>query len=173
MIFWIIVAVLILSTLGWWFYLWNDSCNYSWGWYPGALLIVAVFGSLLGGFILAVAATGAPIDHSYDKVEPLKAMANHTSVSGSFFLIYGQVGEEVQINYIAQDPDGGYILSSASPTNVRIFEDDTGPALHTGSIVTSAWWLAPWPWVSLRMQALDFHVPPGTILQEFSIDLSK
>lgn len=97
----------------------------------------------------------------------LRALSSSSTAQGSFFLGTGYVDGERTLNYIAQE-EGWARLGEASADSARVFEDSSTPTVTEYTYLSSNGWAVPWTFAVGR--AWDFHVPAGSILENYTIN---
>lgn len=99
----------------------------------------------------------------------LISLRDDSDLSGRFFLGSGFINSTEYYFYYSQANNGGYIPGKIPVDNVTIFEDQTENAyiivLKPKFINPVSYWIALIP----NETMYEVHVPPGTILRQFSI----
>lgn len=108
---------------------------------------------------------------SEDTSIPLKALANRSSLEGQFFLGGGYIGEQQVINYVRDIGGGGSKIESISADEATIFEDSSSPHLRIIKTVKTMPNVVPWE-IGYDMHN-DFHIPAGSILSSYSVDMAR
>lgn len=176
MAFWILIAATVLLA-SWFFY--RTSNKYSdWGdigfGFVTAFLTLLT-GALVGAGILALLSLIPTTPHIESQRYELRAIASGgESVSGEFFLGSGYINGERVVNYIKQvtDEDGTYsVIDSATGYAARIFEDSSEPYMLDYDWFYSNGWVIPF---NVKTgDSWDFHVPAGSVLENYTIDNSQ
>jgi ABC-type multidrug transport system fused ATPase/permease subunit len=148
-------------------------------------MATTLIGAILGSvtlFIFAVPTTfGASVGITYmigqaapayvasEDVTELRAVALGGSIEGHFFLGTGTVDGKRVINYVAQHEDGYVTVEQVDARNAYIYEDESSnPTVTAHHWRASEWWLSLWP--TDRGTNYSFHVPPGSVLENYTID---
>lgn len=176
MAFWILIAVTVVLA-GWFFY--RSSNEFSrWGdigWGAGMAIMTLIVGGAVSVVLLLLLSLipTAPIVESH-RYELRAIAAGGESVSGQFFLGSGYIDGERVINYIKQitDEDGTYsVVDSATGYAARIFEDSNEPYMLDYDWFYSNGWVIPF---NVKTgDSWDFHVPAGSVLENYAIDNSQ
>lgn len=181
MFFWVAIALVVAITV---FLVIKDG-----GYDTGVIIFCGLtFGGLAVlvylGIIMSIWAGGgtAGINHrTHTETSSLAAVGNGTQVKGSLghsvFAYYGSFESEQTINYVKQDAQGGYHLSSNAAKNSVIYQTDS----EKPHIVEEHWanekdytlWL-PWAYSDdeYAVQA-TLYVPEGTVSSNYEIDPGK
>src|SRR4029453_12012690 len=101
----------------------------------------------------------------------LKALGNKSAVDGQFFLGGGYIGEKQVINYVRDIGSGGSKIESMPADQATLFEDTTTPHLNIIKTVKTMPDVIPWYYGS--DMHYDFHIPAGSVLQNYKVDVSK
>ncbi len=167
MIFWIVIGLIILGIIIDVYM--DEEPAFSFG-----FAIIGVF-ALLIGFAFAGPSTvnqNPPVDH-VDSIShtDLLAVGDSDTVHGSFFLGSGVINGHQTITYV-QDNGGWSSVGQVSASYSRIYEDDPAvPYMVYKQPYAHHWWLVPW---SLPMTGwYEFHVPSGSVVQNFNIDVTE
>jgi len=96
--------------------------------------------------------------------------------TGRMFLLSGSFEGEQRIQFFRADDDGALSLRWSTPDESRIFQDeDYEPYVnYINTVNTSPDWVLPWdsdPWVTHT--TYDFHVPAGSVVNTYELDVSK
>lgn len=106
---------------------------------------------------------------------PLKALGNSTSTTGSFFLGSGTIDGEQVFEYVVEREDGGFNLRSIPVSdNVTVYEDATASTatyVEYDHVINESW-LAPFPILMDGAAVVEFHIPPGSLDQEYEISVT-
>lgn len=126
-------------------------------------------GALVGfGLISLLYWTTTDLELRGQEDETLRAVSASSSVEGRFFLGSGYVDGVRTLNYIVAE-DGYSELRQARADDSRIYEDETAqPYVTTYYWEREAWWLTPFS--VGQGTSYDFHIPPASILEDFTID---
>ncbi len=170
-ILWAVVVLIAIAGLVW--FIWYDGMI--------GLGIFVFFAINLIGFMIAGAIGSATLfngEHdtrtAITNTETLQALAVDSSVSGHFFLGSGTVDGKRVLNYITvkSDDTGTYSeVKQIKATDVRIYQDSDEPRLDTRNTYFSN--PAVWPGEYPAGTDYFFHVPAGSILEDYTIDNSK
>lgn len=108
----------------------------------------------------------------------LAAMRTEDTLEGAFFLASGSIDEEHYYRYYAETSDGGYVFRrlEAEREDVIVYEDrEEGGVLIIKELlpVEKYGWLkwfflAPYPGALDRRY--EFHIPKGSLIQEFRLE---
>lgn len=162
MIFWILLVaavVAVVITFWWWFL--ED------GWAYAFLFsfATAALAFIVGAGLLALAAL-IPGEKRTDETFELRALATSSTVHGRFFLGSGTVDGKRTLNYIAKE-DGYSRLGQGVASASRVYEDTERPTVTEYTFWYSNGWVVPWEVVT--GYSWDFHVPAGSILEDFTL----
>lgn len=150
-----------------------------------ALLLSAIFGVLLV-FVLAVLLCSA--DFSPKEVKSGKqyvsALGNAQGVSGSmragFFVSTGTINDTQVIQYVRAHKDGYSELKKVNANKARIYMDEEKrPYLvKFYEVPDPADWLGiDWVYDTIepdkRYVRTDFHIPKGSVANDYKIDVNK
>lgn len=106
-------------------------------------------------------------DNSYT----IRALANNSGIEGSFFLGSGYIEGKQVFNYITEDGNGAIRLQSMDAAQATIFEDTNNAHLRVIKTVRSIPGVVPWD-IGSTMH-YDFHIPKGSIIQNYKVDVTK
>lgn len=106
-------------------------------------------------------------DNSYT----IRALANNSGIEGSFFLGSGYIEGKQVFNYITEDGNGAIRLQSMDAAQATIFEDTNNAHLRVIKTVRSIPSVVPWD-IGSTMH-YDFHIPKGSIIQNYKVDVTK
>lgn len=136
-----------------------------WGFAALVSIVAAMLSALVGGGLLALSLL-IPGTVVREQTHPLRAIGDSSSIEGRFYLGSGYIGGSRQLNYIKQG-DGYSMVASAPGESSRVFEGSSGPSVIEYEHVYSNAWVIPW---EFRIGwTYDFHVPAGSILEDYSI----
>ena len=143
-------------------------------------------GALVGALISVILAFGAVliVSSRFERVwqtqeAPLVAMSADESLQGTFVFVTGSLNVERIYRYYIATPDGGYQAQSmnAEEDSVTVFEDMPE---GMGKFVTKRWRHEPpdvWGEILNTLMAIEwsdyqyeFHIPEGSLVQEFRIE---
>lgn len=129
-----------------------------------ASIVTISIGSIIGVFL--------PQEPIFEKRYELVALQDSTSVNGHFFLGTGSV-DEVMKYYFYRKEGSGFRSDSADANNAVIFEDSPSTPyadfyMPAFKHKVSGWIAIPW-----KDRPTEFHVPSGSILQNYTLDLKK
>jgi hypothetical protein len=175
-IFWILLAAAIVVAI-----VLHLVFSYEWwgifGWGAVSLIVGAVL------FGVAVLITDASIREHYDgPLEPaahteqfdLAALSTEATVEGRrYFLSGGYIEGSRQISFVLDH--GDYLTVGSNPAGAsEIWEDEEeNPYVVVYDYYVNVWWLAPtgwWEW-DLWHDGHEFHVPAGSVISDYSVDL--
>lgn len=106
-------------------------------------------------------------DNSYT----IRALANNSGIEGSFFLGSGYIEGKQVFNYITEDGNGAIRLQSMDASQATIFEDTNNAHLRIIKTVRSLPSVVPWDLGSTMHY--DFHIPKGSVIQNYKVDVAK
>lgn len=144
----------------------------------GELLFLGSMMAILGGAMVGFLATllvwlclypfTGPVHHVYRS--DLVNLQDASSTTGSFFLGIGNLNGDLSFSYYVTE--NGYAVPQtvdSAYNNVRVYQDsDTPYVIET--VATSHFWTgSPFNGASTPPE-FDFHVPKGTIKQDYSLD---
>lgn len=162
MIFWILVAIVILLTI--WHVMEEGAIGFLMGvvhvCWASLVLILALIPVAFGGL------------HYQDRTdfEPqnLRAIGSDSDIEGRFyFLGGGYVNEERVLNYIAEK-DGYSYLGVAEASRSKIFEDESqSPYVDTYKVDFSNGWFVPW--VVFTHTYYEFHIPADSVVEDYTV----
>jgi hypothetical protein len=143
--------------------------------------LAAGFGVIiLGGIAMAITIPNV-IDANEDKIivkdtednsYALRALANNTNLEGrQYFLGGGYIGEKQVFNYMTQSEHGAIRLQSMDAAQATIFEDTNTP--HLRVIKTERFLPSVVPWDLGSTMHYDFHIPAGSVLETYNVDVNK
>ncbi len=97
------------------------------------------------------------------------------SISGGLFIIRGGIGDTQHFSYYRDADNGSFSLEKRDATQSSIFPDatpETATVTITDSITTctGSWWSVLCFKVPNTFVHADFHVPAGSIKNEYSLD---
>jgi hypothetical protein len=160
-------ALIVWGVMG----IWNLA-ETSFGAILGSVLLVlfgvpTAFGVVYGITYLTSLATPAHVSNETEA--DLRAVALDSGLEGRFFLATGYVEGKRVVNYIAEH-DGGYItVEQVDAVNTYVYEDENvNPRVVTKQWQASEWWLAPFG--IDRGNTYVFHIPEGSVLENYTID---
>ncbi|MUG03563.1 hypothetical protein ECC01_21495 [Bacillus tequilensis] len=165
MIFWILLALAVVAVV--WTYIYFAFFDWAGG--AGFALLpafLAALGSgLIGGGLLALSLL-IPGEKITQQTFDLRAISTSSTVQGRFFLGSGYVDGKRTLDYIAQE-DGWSRVDRGIASASRIFEDTERPTVTEYTHWYSNGWVIPW-----EVEAghrWDFHIPSGSILEDYTI----
>lgn len=163
MIFWTLIVLAALAII----ITFIDNTWYE-DWTFGILgaIIAVVISAVVGGGLFALAQL-IPGDKRTEERFDLRAIGSSSTVQGrSYFLGSGYIEGRRTLNYIAQE-DGYSRLGQGIASASRVYEDTDEPTVTEYTY----WYSNPWvmPWEYERAHAWDFHVPSGSILENYEI----
>jgi hypothetical protein len=176
--YWYIVAAVIAIGVGVKYSVdHNDPWEEGDGFMLGAILLLPLgaVATIIGMLLGADVPRAGKIANSYK----LAAFRDSVETNGRFFLGSGSIEGKLVYRYYIDNGNGSYSASSLNPTassspamDVVIFEDSTPDTaylemIREESAPHSKWKLAP----SDQTQHWRFHVPKGTVVQNFKADL--
>lgn len=170
-IFAICIVVLVIGSIAWAHHLWDDFGAAS------GIGILVFFASVIG-FGIALAVVVSNNIGSFKAVDTekttlsLRALANTSNIDGRlYFLGGGYIGEQQVINYITQTGNGAIRLDSMPAAQATIFEDSNTP--HLNIIKTVRYMPDVVPWELGSTMHYDFHIPAGSVLENYKVDVAK
>lgn len=139
--------------------------------------IFASLGALVLAFIVAVMmlaltsiiATAVATEFSDERqAEPIYALRDNVGQSGQFFLGCGSVDSELKYFYVVDTSNGKHVASV--PAARTYIAESNVPTITT---ISYDWANKSLNWIAFCMKDDDyiFSVPPGTILNDYEIDL--
>lgn len=195
MLFWIILAVIAAAFLGTTFIYWLAEHKRGWfdagdAWGAGgfALVLAVVVGFFAFGVAMLWATSGDAGDSdqrftaSSSGLETLALNEQqYSESSGGMFLLLGgyssESGTATTVAYIDKAQDGGMTIQEAELSEARIFEDATTETARVDIInyARDVSWVAPWmdTYILNYSKVYEFHVPPGTVVTGYNIDITQ
>lgn len=170
MTFWIFVVLVSLGTI-WAFIYFSFLEDIMSGLFSnlvmGALsaLLVALTGAIVGGATLALL-TLIPAGHMLRETHTLASLGDTQGVEGRFYLGSGYINGTREIAYVKQ-LDGYSVATEADGDASRIFQDTSKPTVTEYTYFYSNPWVLPWNFDT--GYTYDFHVPAGTIQNNYAI----
>jgi len=168
MIFWILLALVIIATV--WAFIWGLN-DWAGGIGMGFLCAfgAAVLGAVIGGLLMLLLAIwfGPTAQFKGDSEHHLVALQTSSSVEGRFFLGSGYINGERTLNYITDD-DGAFRIQSADADASIVYQDSENPTVTVFEFSFENPWFAPWSFGTTY--TYEFHVPEGSILSDYTID---
>ena len=135
-----------------------------------------IAGALLGSFIAAILGISVPKYWQSVETVHLESVTNvqgiQASGGGNIFMVNYQQSSITYYNYWYTDGNGFRHGQMTDADNVKIIQDANA---DTATLVTYGWVCDPNVLPNLaiceanRDKEHDFHVPPGTIVQQFSL----
>lgn len=113
--------------------------------------------------------------HRHTLVTLNDGSSTHGSLYGSVFVVMGQVDQQQEFRYYLKDGDGSFRLERRAADKSKIFPDATQKTAHvdiTDKVTTCkpAWWYLCGPTPDVEFVHADFHVPVGSIVNDFKLD---
>lgn len=174
--FWIVLGVIVLVVT-------IVIVHYAVNWHEfaiGPALIALVAGGIIGAAIVGIGTINGPTTAEKLETHNLRALVTkeqtESHARASFFLGFGYASssstEVTSISYIQTDMDGGSTIQKATIGQSIIYEDTAKPYVedwYTVHHVNTAWW--PWggSWTELGEAQHRFHIPAGTILENYEV----
>jgi hypothetical protein len=145
------------------------------GWAIGWFALTLIFGGIASLITTGIVVSNNVHTIKYTDTETtkltLRALGNNSAVHGQFyFLGSGYVGERQVLNFTTES-SGAVKLDSMPAAQAKIFEDSDDPHLMIIKTVQTMDWAVPWE-LSHQMH-YDFHIPKGSVLQSYKIDVNK
>lgn len=128
-------------------------------------------GVILGTIVASFIGIFFKTTDSTDTITPIVALQNKQGVQGSFFLGTGSVDSTEYYYYLAQQ-SGGVTLSKIDSDGVIVYQDNQPPAIvtFTADFVNPHAYL--WA-ISWHESPTVIHIPKDSIIENYSVDLSK
>lgn len=158
-----IILCIIIGLVRTHFYdFWTESADYIISFmFSGIVGLVLAFG--IGLFIPKMTFTHQQIE--------LAAMQDGIQTSGQFFLGSGSVDEETYYLFYAKTGETSYVMDKRTTNTSTIFEDEEHEPYLTDydQVFRTDLWL----WIALPTlsRRSEFHIPKGSVLQNFRLDL--
>lgn len=167
MIWFIIVPVLVAAAFAAAFY---TDCNH------GVDAAVGSFFGVIAGGVLALAVNGcaypftgtAYSTHTYQ----LSTLQDSPSTTGQFFLGIGEVSGNLSASFYVDSGDGYAAPQSVndSDDDIRVFQDSAKPYVIERFPHSAHFWVGSVFNGGGTAPIFEFHVPKGTIKQDYSLD---
>lgn len=109
-----------------------------------------------------------------DGPTPIYALKDNFDTKGKFFLISGYIKEDLYYYYLTEDEDGFISLQNIKANNVKLRTTDENPSItvYKNDITFDSWWCYIYAnTMLLNKRYTVFNVPPGSIINEFEINL--
>ena len=139
-----------------------------------ALFVMPVIFSMVGVLVISLPASfifsdEVTVEHK------LVSLKDGSSVSGSFFLGIGGVGEDAEYSFYEQDTDGKFHLEQVDADRASIVEYDGTPKMtESCDDYGDSPWLLTWPISYDSVDCYDrdvvFYVPEGSVKTDFVLD---
>ncbi len=139
--------------------------------------VSAFIALIVGGATIPILTYAIPWETSNTDMTStnLRAISTETTTEGHFyFLGTGVINGDRQISYITSQ-DGYSQIATVDVDHARIFEDEeTNPHVDIYSFYLDFWWIAPWlTHADVWYDSYDFHIPEGSVVDGYNIDISK
>lgn len=169
MLFWLIIAVGIILTI-------VCAVRESKEWFgePGltvflgavttVMATIAVF--LMGGLFLGANTT-------VRTESGLKALGTDEKLGGHYFILGGGILNESSTYKVMKETDsgdGGFFMKEVNVSSATIYEDTTAPYMVKINESADYPWLFPFAFG--RGDTYEFHVPTGTVVQNYNVDVN-
>jgi hypothetical protein len=163
-IFWILLTLAVIATIGTFIWALNDTFT---EWFEAIALAAAagLLSALVGGLAL-LGFMLIPANHIRPHHYALASLGSTQGVSGEFFLGSGTVNGARELTYVKQDGDH-YVATEADGDSSFIYQDTSGPSVTEYEWFYANGWVLPWNFDT--GWSYDFHVPKGTILNDYRI----
>jgi len=141
----------------------------------GIAFLCGLLGLMTGAFLGFLISLLIAIPAGPPKIErqEIIALNDNLTVSGSFFLGCGHIEEDMYYFYMVQDSDGGCRMQKIKVNDtVYVYEDNSGVPYIEKTWRTSR--LRPWftfDWYADYPQRVEIHIPRGSIIQRYTVDL--
>lgn len=176
MVFYILVAAIVivglfLSVRSGLYYYGSRNHRFDFGAFWGGL-----FGTLMAFIFLPVIylLVVSSSTSGYEETRhSLSALGNGSETSGSFFLGSGVIDDEQVFQYLRKAEDGGVTLHTVEADRAVVYEDSGTEAyatVRTPYFYDPVW--APWKLDSREDPEIQFHVPEGSINNEYRISVT-
>lgn len=173
MLFYILLAVIVVTVLSITIYYWVDSGDFVDC--IAFFFVVGFIGTIifasLGGVVFGTIATDNSTIVTTSRTDtPLTALNTGSEVSGRFFLGSGRIDSDSVFSYIYETPEGGYRLDSVYVDQATVYADEeTNPYM-----TTITWERKPDTfWAPFTLYGVsdtyEFHIPQGSILVDYTV----
>ena len=167
MIFWILVALIVIITFCVFVGQWDDSY--------GSPFLAGFFTLFVGSVIgfLIFLACGSWIPYNTDLVREdtyqLKAIGNNSAIEGrSYFLGGGYIKDKRVLNFISQRDGGAIHVERAYANDSTIFEGSENATVIVRHYDHVNGWVSPWPLGDTDLY--EFRIPAGSVVESYSLD---
>lgn len=178
MLFWILLAAVVIVAL---FVGWKVSEPYSsysgrdWGDGISSFFLTIIFGSILFGLALLIvgaSTTGTVVwKHIGTETHSLTALGTNTQTAGKTFYLGRSYTSDSTINFITKGDDKAIRINNAPAQSSVIFEDNQKPSVTITTVEETREWLVPWNFS--KRNSYEFHIPEGSVLENYSVDVNK
>lgn len=120
--------------------------------------------------------TVTPSVHSHSIVSLNDGTGISGTISGGIFITRGQINDTQHFSYYIRNENGSFNLEKRSADQSTIYTDATAETARvditdTVTTCTPRWWLLCNTEVKkIEFAHADFHVPAGSIINEFELD---
>ena len=137
--------------------------------------LLTVIVSVVLGFVLDVTGVFGPDQDnmSIGARQPLKAIAAGDSVHGEFFLGSGSIDGKPVIKYATTDEHGAVRIAQVDADRAFIYEDAPEGTAHMTADLHWKSKPALWDGKSGEITLYAFHIPKGSVVENYKVDISK
>ena len=141
----------------------------------GAGILSIIMFSLIGACIgMFVGHREHPAHYVFKETMKLVAVRDSSSINGSFIMGGGSIYSGWKYVFYVANKDGSIEMESAGVDSAKIFEDgEKNPHVDImrddSADVSNGWVLLPHSYGDQYV----FHIPPGSIVRQFKMDLDK
>jgi hypothetical protein len=174
MIFWILLALSILVAVVVW------RVNYLDGAEIGEATAFSACGLILAATASAIIFFAGfswwiyfPAEIKSENTYSLQAIDAGDSIHGrSYFLGGGYIDGNRVVNYIRDNGSGGYLVKSVDGDDAVIYQDTKSGSSDATVIIREYDYINPWvlPWPIGDTFTAEFHVPYGSIIEDYQIE---
>lgn len=167
MIFWILLSLAVLITLGSFIYGWIEDGPL---WSVGTGLLAALISGIVGGLIFfAFRFIPWNVDLVSDDTHHLKALGNNSALEGrSYFLGGGYIKDKRVLNFISQRDGGAIRVEQAEAEDATIFEGSPDATVQIKHYDYTNGWVSPWPLGDAY--EYTFRIPADSVLESYTLD---
>lgn len=167
MIFYILLAIVLIAVI------WSSIVGYRVDGFFGVMLnglvsgIISIFLAAMiffGGFAWWMFPSAIEVGR---ETTNLAALAPNEDINGRFYFLGGGYINETRVLHFIPNREGAYNLDTIDANNAVIYQDTEEPEVTLRKYEWRNSWLVPWVWSSSR--TAEFHVPKGSIVENFTI----
>ncbi|MFA5323207.1 MAG: hypothetical protein WC373_11095 [Smithella sp.] len=107
----------------------------------------------------------------YTEDTPIYSLRTNELVDGSFVLGSGSINSETYYIYYTQEADGAYSINQLKASECKIYLDR-----DTCGVLTKVWkkcddenLVTHWGWSETIFNRYEFHLPYGSLIQDYSV----